>query len=126
MPPKGRPYTYNREKVRAEVPESAGVYWLWSFGDLVRIGQSTNLQRRLLDYSDDDPNKFRYQTVSQYFTRRSAITRPPTTSVDRLVNKMEHTEFAWYKEKHGGLPPWNKQDKHYDVGVFESLLSKVL
>jgi hypothetical protein len=126
MPPKGRPYTYSRDKVRTEVPTSAGVYWLWSFGELVRIGQSTNLQRRILDYSDKDPNKFRYQTVSEYFRRRDPITRPPTTSVDTLTDKIEHTEFAWYKEKHGRLPRWNKQDKHYDVGLFEQLLSKVL
>lgn len=125
MPPRGRPYRYSRAKVREAVPERAGVYWLWSFGELVRIGQSTNLRRRLLDYSDRNPNKFRYQTVSEYFTRRSAVTRPPTLSVDRLTDKIEHTEFEWYKRKEGRLPRWNVHDKRYDVGIFERLLSGV-
>lgn len=126
MPPKGRPYTYSREKVRSEAPTKAGVYWLWSFGEIVRIGQSQNLQRRLLDYSTREPNKFRYQTVHQYFLRRNAVTRPPTLSHAKCLNKIEHTEFAWFKHKHDRLPQWNQQDKHYDVGVFEALLSKVL
>lgn len=126
VPPKGRPYKYSRQKVRNEVPKQAGVYWLRSYGDIVRIGQSENLRRRLLDYSSKQPNKFHYQTVSEYFRRHNGITRPPTTSVNRLVNKMEHTEFEWHKRKYGGLPPWNKQTKHYNVGVFEELLERIL
>lgn len=126
MPPIGSPYAYSRSNVRDSVPSRAGVYWLWSYGELVRIGQSTDLQRRLLEYAPKSPNKFRYQTVSQYFTRRSEITRPPLKSVETLLNKMEHTEFEWYKRKEGHLPPWNKRDKQYDVGVFEALLSRFL
>lgn len=126
MPPIGRPYAYSRSNVRDSVPPRAGVYWLWSFGELVRIGQSTDLRRRLLEYAPKSPNKFRYQTVSQYFTRRGEITRPPLKSVETLLNKIEHTEFEWYKRKEGRLPVWNKHDKHYDVGVFEALLSRFL
>jgi hypothetical protein len=99
---------------------------LWSFGELVRIGQSTDLERRLLDYSDRDPNKFRCQTIQEYFRRRDAVTRPPSLSAERCINKIEHTEFEWYKQKYGELPRWNKQHKHYEVGVFEKVLSSVL
>lgn len=126
MPPRGRPYAYSRKKVRDVVPDRAGIYWLWSFGRLVRIGQSTALQRRLLEYAPKSPNRFRYQTVSEYFTRRSEITRPPMKSAETLLDKIEHTEFEWYKRKEGNLPPWNRYDKHYDVGIFEALLGTFL
>lgn len=127
MPPMGCPYKYNRRKVRRVVPQQRGVYWLWSFGELVRIGQSTNLQRRLLEYSPKEPNKFQYDTIDQYFQKRDAIQKPPPYDINNggtILDKIEHTEFTWFEQKHERLPRWNKQHKHYDVGVFEDLLSR--
>jgi|GEM_PF-2345852 len=131
MPPKGGTYSYSRSAVREAVPEAPGVYWLWSFGELVRIGQSTDLRRRLLEYSDRNPNKFRYQTVDQYFRRRDEISRPPsyTLTGGTVLDKIEQTELEWYKRRaengRGNLPQWNRYDKHYEVGVFERILSRV-
>lgn len=126
MPPKGGLYGYSRSKIHREVPDRPGIYWLWSFGELVRIGQSNNLHRRLLEYSDKSPNRFRYQEVDTYFERRDEVMKPPayTISGGTVLDKIEHTEFEAYKQKHGCLPPWNKYDKNYDVGVFESIISK--
>jgi len=107
MPLKGGLYNYSRSKIRQEVPQCPGVYWLWSFGELVRIGQSQNLQRRLLEYSDKNPNRFRFQDVETYFERRDEIVKPPayTISGGTVLDKIEHTEFEAYKQQHGNLPP---------------------
>jgi hypothetical protein len=128
MPPKGNPYKYTRGKIRRNVPKQKGIYWIWSFGDLVRIGQSKNLRSRLLDYSPKDPNFFQYDTVSQYFTKRESVQRPPSYDIKgkgTVLDKIEHTEFTWYEHKYGELPQWNKYQKHYEVGVFEELLSNL-
>jgi len=125
MPPKGRPYGYSPETIRATVPEEPGVYWLWSFGRLVRIGQSVNLRRRLLEYTDRRPNRFRYQTVRQYFARRSWARHPPTLSLGRRLDKIEHVELSWFREKNGRLPDWNDHRKRYQPGLIERLLGAV-
>jgi hypothetical protein len=126
MPPKGRPYGYSPEKIRTKVPEEPGVYWLWSFGRLVRVGQSVNLRRRLLEYSDQQPNRFRFQTVRQYFARRSWALHPLTPSVKRCLDKIEHAELTWFQRKHGRLPDWNAQQKQYEPSIVERLLSTAL
>ena len=126
MPPKGRPYGYSRETITTEVPRKPGVYWLWSFGRLVRVGQSVNLRRRLLEYGDQRPNRFRFQTLRQYFARRSWALCPPTLSRGRCLDKIEHVELTWFREKHGRLPDWNDQQKHYEPGAVERLLSAVV
>lgn len=128
MPPKGNPYNYSKQKIQRNVPEQRGVYWIWSFGELVRIGQSKNLQRRLLEYSHKQPNRFQYDTVDQYFRKRSEIQKPLPYDIKgngTVLDKIEHTEFEWYERKFGELPPWNDRHKHYEVGVFEDLLSNL-
>lgn len=52
------------KNVKEKVPQKRGVYELKSFGEVVYVGKSTNLQRRLLEHlSERNPNYFRYETV---------------------------------------------------------------
>lgn len=85
-----------KDHITDTVPEKSGVYELRSFGNLVYIGKADNLRRRLLEHlNSKDPNKFRYETVTGFFS--SAKSRE-----DELLSR--------YEEKHGKLPPWNSND----------------
>jgi hypothetical protein len=88
--------TATKDHVRDIVPERPGVYELKCFGKLVYIGKADNLRRRMLEHlNTKNPNKFRYETVTGWFSS-------PKGREDELLDR--------YEEKQGKLPPWNKND----------------
>ncbi|MFC7205077.1 GIY-YIG nuclease family protein [Haloferax namakaokahaiae] len=87
----------NRSQIKQTAPTSSGVYELTSFGKqrALYIGQTDNLQRRLLEHLDDKkPNRFRFKEAGFLQSPKS----------------MEKNEFDNYENKHGNTPPWNTQD----------------
>lgn len=71
------------------------MYELRCFGQLVYIGHSTNLQRRLLEHiGKHSPNKYRIKTLWSF----------------QDPQKHEDKHLTAYEREHGTLPPWNKRD----------------
>lgn len=93
--PISKPFTTATEaKVRAKVPEKAGVYELKCFGEVKYIGSSRNLQNRLLTHLNErNPNWFRFETAGWLSSHR----------------KMERKHYDRYVEKNGTSPDWNSQ-----------------
>lgn len=85
----------NRSHIKTNVPEKPSVYELKNFGELVYIGESNNLRRRLLCHLDRDPNYYRYKVASGFFTASS---------------KQESKQFDKFVNKYGREPRWNNQD----------------
>ena len=88
--------TASKDHIEDVVPAQSGVYELKCFGEIVYIGGSSNLQRRLLEHLNDrDPNKYRYETVTGFFS----------SWADR-----EKELFNEYEDEYTGTPPWNDED----------------
>ena len=83
-----------RSNIEANVPNAAGVYELKCFGQLVYIGHSTNLRRRLVEHLRREPNAYRY--------RRCGMMQSSKALEDRHLER--------YEDRHGELPPWNRND----------------
>jgi len=95
MPISKRPSTAVKRNIKKKVPEKPGVYELQSFGEVKYIGSSENLQRRLLEHLDNrNPNKYRYEVVSGFFSSHE---------------KAERQHYDRHVEKHGSPPDWNNQ-----------------
>jgi hypothetical protein len=81
--------------VRQHVPAKGGVYELKAFGELVYIGQASNLQRRLLTHLNErNPNYYRYDTAGFLGSPQ----------------RMERDELTQYGGTDAALPPWNDRD----------------
>lgn len=93
--PISKPFsTATVSNVKEKVPESKGIYELKSFGKVVYVGSSDNLQQRLLTHVNErGPNGFRYKTVGW-------LTNP---------QKVERQHYDRHVEKHGSPPDWNVQ-----------------
>lgn len=92
MPLRARWRNATLEDVKERVPERAGVYELRCFGELVYIGSSKNLRRRLTRHVRDRcPNRYRYRTV--WFWQNH-------------VNR-ERAHYDAYVDAHGAPPAWN-------------------
>ncbi len=50
------PYTLNEEQVKQVVPEKEGIYRLSNTEGVFYVGQSDNLQRRLLEHLSEEKN----------------------------------------------------------------------
>jgi excinuclease UvrABC nuclease subunit len=78
--------------VKKHAPSKSGIYELKSFGELVYIGSSENIQHRLLEHLNSrDPNYYRFQTgdfLSSY-------------------KRMEREHYDRFVEKYGRSPRWN-------------------
>lgn len=78
--------------ILSNVPPEKGVYELKSFGEIVYVGRTDDLQRRLLSHlTDRNPNYFRYEAVGFQ------------SSAETL--EQEHYERA--AESLGRAPQWN-------------------
>lgn len=82
-----------------QVPEKSGVYELHTANELLYIGQSDNLKRRLQEHRNSSDPCIKRATLFRYFE----TTTPKTTEENLLVN---------YKNSNTGrLPPCNEQSK---------------
>jgi predicted GIY-YIG superfamily endonuclease len=82
----------NESRIKSTAPSRGGLYELRAFGDLVYIGSTNDIQRRLLEHlSDSRGNAFRY--------KKASFLQSPT--------KMEREALGAYLNKHGELPRWN-------------------
>jgi len=81
--------------IKANVPSKGGIYELKAFGELVYIGQASNLQRRLIEHLNErNPNYYRYDTAG-------FLTSP---------SSMEKQHLTSYGSTEAETPPWNNRD----------------
>ena len=53
-----------KSNILSKVPEERGIYELKSFGEVVYVGRTKNLRRRLLSHlTDRNPNYYRYEEL---------------------------------------------------------------
>lgn len=92
----------------ANVPKLPGVYELKCFGELVYIGHSSDLLRRLLRHlSDWSPNGYRFQVCHSF----------------RSSEYLENHHLNRYVDRYGKLPTWNKSDTHPPNDGFSEMAS---
>lgn len=85
--------TANASNIKRNVPETAGIYELKNWGEVVYIGSSKNLQQRLLEHLDErNPNEYRYKEVNGFLSSHT---------------KAERAHYDRHVEKHGSPPQWN-------------------
>lgn len=88
------------EHIKQNVPDTSGIYELWSFGELVYIGTSENLRQRLHTHEKEkDPNQYRFKEVSRGWF-----------GFGKGHIKAENDHLTRFEEKHDRLPKWNKAD----------------
>jgi hypothetical protein len=89
----------NSDHIGLNVPNEPGVYELKSFGKLVFIGKTDDLEATLLDRLDErSPNYYRVETPDLL------------ESVDDLYEQHLHR----YEREHDGLPTWNESEGEGD------------
>jgi len=78
---KGNQYPYNKASIWANAPVASGVYAIDSPSEWIYVGESENIQGRLIDHHDGhseqshcidrrDPDTFDYEIVSGHEARR--------------------------------------------------------
>jgi excinuclease UvrABC nuclease subunit len=83
------------ENIKEKVPREKGIYELRNFGEVVCVGRSTDLRRRLLTHlKERNPNKYRYKTVG----------------LSSSIRSVEHRHHQRHVEKHGSPPAWNDEE----------------
>lgn len=50
----GQGYAYNRDNIARTAPERSGVYLIWNQAGWIYVGESNNIQRRLLEHFNGD------------------------------------------------------------------------
>jgi hypothetical protein len=80
--------------INANVPTKGGVYELKAFGELVYIGKTSNLRRRLLEHLNErNPNYYRFKKAG-FFQSPSSL-------------ESDHLEA--YGSTQSETPSWNEQ-----------------
>lgn len=84
-----------KSSILSKVPEKRGIYELKSFGEVVYVGRTNNLRRRLLSHlTDRNPNYYRYEDLG----------------FDTDGESLEREHYERLVERLGRPPRWNDGD----------------